>query len=251
MKNMKQLFTNNNGFSLIELTVVIVIIGLMLGVAMQSMTTIVNDMRRVKTEREMEMLADAIVGSPDITNGGVRADFGYVGDVGAFPPDLQALYENPGGYVTWHGPYIPAGFTQDSTGFKTDEWGKPYTYTGGVTITSTGSGNTITKRIADATVDYILNSFNGVITDAGGTAPGSVYRDSVTIVITVPDGYGNTVTRTYHPDASGGFTVDSLPVGIHPLRIIYVPNVDTLLRQVTILPRNKGMKTYQFSENYF
>ena len=248
---MKRLLFNQDGFSLIELTVVIVIIGLMLGVAMQSMTTIVNDMRRVKTEREMEMLAHAIVGNPDITTNGIRADFGYVGDVGAFPADLQALYENPGGYVTWHGPYIPSGFTQDSTGFKTDEWGTPYNYTGGVVITSTGSGSTITKRIADTAVDYLLNSFNGVITDAAGTAPGSVYRDSVTIEISIPDGFESIITKVYHPDASGGFSLDSLPVGIHPLRIIYVPNVDTLLRQVTILPRNKGTKIYRFSENYF
>ena len=136
---------NNNGFGLIELTVVIIIISVLLGIAMQSMLAIMEDTRQVKTEREMEMLVQAITGNPDITNNGQRSDFGYIGDIGAFPSNLQALYENPGSYDTWNGPYVETGFTQDSTGFKTDEWGTAYDYSGGITITSTGSGSNITK----------------------------------------------------------------------------------------------------------
>ena len=71
----------------------------------------------------MEMLARAIVGNPSLTQNGARSDFGYVGDVGAFPPNLQALYQSPGGYATWDGPYVTTSFAVDSTGFKTDAWG--------------------------------------------------------------------------------------------------------------------------------
>lgn len=239
------------GFSLIELTIVIVVIGILVAVAMQSMTALVEDSRQVKTEREMEMLANAIVGNPSAMNGGVRSDFGYVGNIGAFPPNLQALYQNPGGYATWDGPYIPSGFTQDSTGFKTDEWGTLYGYSGGITITSTGSGTTFTKKIADATSDYLLNMLNGTIKDANDSVPSPVYDDSVDIKITVPDGSGGTVTKTYHPDSTGAFTLDSLPVGRHDLRIIFVPQVDTLFRYLTILPRNKSSQDYRFAEAYF
>ena len=152
---------NRSGFSLIEMLVVIVVIGILAAVAMQSMTSTVQDVRQVRTEQEMEMLATAIVGNPGITQNNRRSDFGYVGDVGAFPPNLQALYQNPGGYATWDGPYLPPSYTQDSIGFKTDEWGRLYSYNGGVTISSTGSGSTISKKVTDTPGDYLLNTING------------------------------------------------------------------------------------------
>ncbi len=251
MSNMDYWFQRQQGFSLIELTIVIVVIGVLVAVAMQSMTALVEDSRQVKTEREMEMLANAIVGNPSAVSGGTRCDFGYVGDVGAFPPSLQALYQNPGGYATWDGPYIAPGFTQDSTGFKTDEWGALYGYSGGIILISTGSGSAISKKIADAVSDYLFNRLNGTIRDASDSLPGSLYCDSVDIKVTIPDGCGGSVTRTYHPDSTGAFTLDSLPVGRHELRIIYTPAVDTLFRYATILPRHKGGQEYRFAASHF
>jgi len=243
--------TDNHGFSLIELLVVIVVIGILTAVAMQSMDVAVDDVRSVKTEREMEMLAKGIAGDPSITDAGGRADFGYVGDVGGFPPNLQALYRNPGGYATWNGPYIPPEFVQDSTGFKTDEWGALYSYNGGIAIRSTGSGATISKKIADATSDYVLNSVNGYVVDGNDSLPGTEFADSVDVVITIPDGSGGTITKFYTPDSTGAFILDSLPVGRHPLRVIYTPEVDTLFRYLTVLPRHKSPGWYKFSSIYF
>ena len=240
-----------SGFGLMELTVVIIVAAILVAVAMQSMTAIIQDARRTKTEREIEMLAKAIVGDPSLTSGGCRSDFGYVGDIGAFPPNLQALYQNPGAYGTWDGPYIEPGLLQDSTGFKMDEWGRLYSYGGGVTITSTGSGSTISKKIADAVTDYTLNTLNGTITDANDSVPGTVYTDSVDIKVTIPNGSGSTITKAYSPDSSGSFSLDSLPVGTHPLKLIYTPNVDTLLRYASILPRHKSTVSYKFASAYF
>ncbi len=242
---------NNNGFGLIEVTIIIITIGIMASIAMQSMTVLITDARQVKTEREMELLADAIIGNADISAGNQRGDFGYIGDVGSFPPNLDALIINPGGYTTWDGPYISTQFTQDTDGYKTDEWGNAYTYTGGLTISSNGSGTIITKKIADATTDYTLNNFNGTILDASGTTPGTTYLDSININITIPNGAGGTTSRSYLTNASGVFTLDSLPVGQHPLRIIYTPNVDTLYSILTILPRHKSNKTFKFASSYF
>jgi prepilin-type N-terminal cleavage/methylation domain-containing protein len=236
-----------SGFSFIELLVVIVVVGILASVAMQSMTATIADVRRIQTEREMEMLARAIVGNPSLTQNGARSDFGYVGDVGAFPPSLQALYQNPGGYGTWDGPYVSAAFSQDSIGFKTDEWGAAYSYSGGTTITSTGSGSTITKKIADAASDYLSNRVTGSLTDAAGAIPGVTYADSINVVVSFPNGAGGSGVKSYHPDAAGRFTLDSLPSGQHLLRIVYTPDADTLVRQLTVLPRHRDQIAYRLA----
>jgi type II secretory pathway pseudopilin PulG len=247
----KKLFATDNGFSLIEILLLIVVVGIAASTALQWMTDSIEDIRTVNTEREMEMLAEAINGDPVKLSNGKRSDFGYIGDIGAFPPNLQALYENPGGYATWDGPYIADDFTQDSTRFKFDEWGVAYNYGGGITIASTGSGTTISKKIADASNDYLLNRFNGVIKDSAGNVPGTTYLDSVDVVVTIPNGSGSAISKTYNPDSAGTFTLDSLPVGHHPLRIIYTPNIDTIYRKLVILPRNKSNQTYKFATVYF
>ena len=242
-----------SGFGLIELLIIIVVVGIMLSVAMQSVTVAVEDARLIKTEREMTALEHAIVGEPSITNDGIRSDFGYVGDIGAFPSDLSALYSNPGGYATWDGPYLKSNFTQDSTGPVTDEWGQTYNYSGGITLTSTGSGQTITRKIASATSDYLFNSMRGVIRDVNDSVPRMNFMDSVNIEMIVPDGFGSATTKTVNPDAAGYFAFDSLSVGRHPLRIIYTPQADTLKRKLTILPRHKSnpVPQYYFASAWF
>jgi len=239
------------GFSLVEVLIIIVVIGIAAGSAVQWMSGSVDDVKKSKTEREMEMLATAIAGNPEMIGDGHRADFGYIGDIGAFPSNLQALYQNPGGYSTWDGPYIKPGILQDNSGYRYDEWGVAYNYSGGLTITSTGSGTTIRKKVADASSDYLLNNFIGQIRDATGNRPGMDFIDSIDIIITIPDGSGGTIDKTYQPTYYGAFTLDSLPVGSHPLRIIYTPTVDTLYRYLAILPRHKSSKTYKFAVDYF
>lgn len=244
---MQSTIQKNKGFSLIELLIVIIVIGISMAIGMQWMGASIDDYRRIKTEREMVLLAAAIVGNADLHSNGKRSDFGYVGDIGSFPPNLDALYQNPG-YSSWDGPYIFSGFTQDSLGYKTDEWGQVYAYTGNITITSNGGGSAITKKIADASSDYLLNSINGTITDADDSLPGTIYRDSIDIKVTIPNGSGGTLNKSYRPDSVGVFSLDSLPVGTHPLDIIYVPSNDTLSRFVTILPRNKSSVNYKFAD---
>jgi len=247
---MRQKLINNRGFGLIEVLVLIVVIGIAAATALQWMTASIDDIRTVKTEREMEMLSNSIVGDPNLTQNGIRSDFGYVGDIGSFPPNLQALFTNPG-YSTWDGPYLAKGYAQDSAGFAIDEWGTAYTYVSGVTITSSGSGSSIQNQFANATSDYLLNTLNGTIKDAAGSAPGINYTDSIDIVITIPNGLGGTISKIYNPDVSGNFTLDSLPAGQRQMDIVYTPDVDTLHRFVTILPRHKSSHNYKFATAYF
>ncbi len=247
----RHIFDGQAGFSLIELTALIIIVGILAAIAIQSLTSSLKDSRKIITEREMEALSDAIVGDPEVMSGGERSDFGYVGDVGAFPPNLAALVTNPGSYSTWNGPYLPDRFTQDTSDYKLDSWGKPYAYSGGNTITSTGSGSSIVKKLADATSDYLNNTVTGFIKDASDSVPGIVYMDSVLVRVVVPNGSGGTTVRSVHPDSSGQFSFANMPAGKHQLYVIYTPDADTLNRQMIVLPRNKDAKTYKFAGSYF
>ncbi len=250
---MRQVHTSIRGMSLIELLVVIVVIGILTAVAMKTMTTSVEDLKRARTQREMEELANAVVGNPSETEDRTRSSFGYVGDVGSFPPNLAALAANPGGYATWNGPYLSPGIAQDTSGFKYDDWGNPYSYSGGLTITSTGNGTPIVKKLADAGSDYLLNQFVGIVKDKNDSLPGAIKKDSVSVKVTIPNGSGGSLTKSYKPNASGMFTLDSIPAGKRPLLVIYTPQNDTLNRMITVLPRQNNLHPpiFKFSAGYF
>lgn len=112
------------GFTLIEVVITIIILGILSGVAVRQLSSTVATAQYEQTKLEMEALSQAIVGNPLAYSAGTRVDFGYVGDVGALPPNLDALVQNPGGYATWKGPYISRGKTD--TDFKLDGWGVAY-----------------------------------------------------------------------------------------------------------------------------
>ncbi len=253
----KHLESNNRcerGISLIEVTIIIVVVGIVASLALRSMESIMKDARQIETEREMDVLAKAIAGDPSImaVAGGERSEFGYVGDVGSLPPNLGALVTNPG-YDTWNGPYLPPAFNREANGFGTDAWGTAYDYAGGVEITSTGSGSDITKRIAENSDDLLSNQVTGRIRDVNDSIPTADDLADLEAAIVYPDGTGGLDTVSTNPDDSGWFTINSLPIGRHPLRVIYTPEVDTLMRYVTIVPRNgtDEVLRYNFDTAYF
>jgi hypothetical protein len=109
----------------------------------------------------------------------------------------------------------------------------------------------MTRQSADAAADYLRTGGRGRVRDLNDSLPGDTYRDSVDIAVSIPNGAGGTVTKTYHTNATGGFVMDSLPVGTHPLRVIYTPEADTLFRYLTVLPRHKGGVEFQFASAHF
>jgi prepilin-type N-terminal cleavage/methylation domain-containing protein len=122
-------YRSQRGFALIEMVIVIIVIGVVVAVALRSGTHIVDTARTEQAKRELEALAFGVAGNPALQNNGVRSDFGYVGDIGALPANLDALVINPG-YGAWDGPYVSNEFTQLANDYKTDPWGNGYGYAG-------------------------------------------------------------------------------------------------------------------------
>lgn len=236
--------SRQNGFTLIELVIVIVIAGILVTVALQGGRTISETSRIEETRQEMDALARAIVGNPELHNNGIRSDFGYVGDVGSLPISLDALHADPGAYATWRGPYVENRFIQTPNDFKQDAWGVPYVYSGGEVISSTGSGTAISRRIAESVDHLLYNSIAGNLYDLDGTPPGSVYADSVRVRLTWPDGAGDMTYAEIFPDGGGFFQFDSIPIGNHELRIAYPPSGDTLDCFVSVLPNSRLYSEY-------
>lgn len=225
------------GFTLIEVLMTVVIIGILAAVAMRSVQNSIDGSRVRETQAEMDELIVAIAGNPDLYNNGMRSDFGYVGDVGAVPTSLDDLVTNPGGYATWRGPYVSRRFAQDADGFKKDAWGSSYNFTNGITLASSGGGSTpMTKSAAASTSHLTATPIAGTVTDAAGNPPGDS-SVAVTVRLTYPDGAGSTTSTTTNPSAGGAFTFNNIPVGVHSIEAVYRATDDTVTAYIAALPQ--------------
>ncbi|OQX92830.1 MAG: hypothetical protein B6D58_00940 [candidate division Zixibacteria bacterium 4484_95] len=133
----------SGGFTLIELIIVVLVVGIMAIVGIPRMGDIMETSKVAATKEEMRRLKIALVGS---AKSGVR---GYENDVGSLPSNLTDLVTKPAGVsdwnrftkTGWNGPYI-----EDNDGdYLKDSWDVNYIYSAvSRTIKSVGSGDTIT-----------------------------------------------------------------------------------------------------------
>jgi len=242
--------SGNCGFTFIELILTIVVIGILISVAVQQISPVMDTFNEEETRAEMDRIAYAVIGDGDI-NKNVGNYFGYVGDIGAMPPNLDALLANPGSYGTWNGPYLNSDFEQDPDDFKKDAWQADYIYSGGVSIISSGSGDNIVRHLANSVEDILYNTATGNIFDLDGTPPGNVYDDSIAIFLTVPDGAGATAVKSSGVDAGGYFSFDSIPTGNHNIDVIYFPAGDTVRRSILVYPKTNVYNEIYLASNYW
>jgi prepilin-type N-terminal cleavage/methylation domain-containing protein len=228
---------SDKGYTLIEMVMVIVIIGTLATVATKSMRNVTDLTRTEETKEEMDRLAHAITGNPALVSGGIRVDYGYIGDIGALPGSWDDLVTSPG-YSTWNGPYIEDEFAPGTGNnlFKYDAWGALYSSPNSSGFSSTGGPEIITRKIANSIGDVLYNSVILSITDLDLTLPGESYKDSVRFLFTYPDGSGSTVTETRYTNTNGLVRFDSIPIGIHTLRVVFLSSNDTLTRKINIDP---------------
>jgi len=139
---------HKRGFTLIELVMVIVVLGLVAAIVVPRMGGISESSRINATKSEMLMLKRAIIGDPSAVAAGRYFDVGFEGDVGHPPTSLAELGHKPDTIpaydkftrIGWNGPYV------DTSGgeYLTDAWGVTYVYNPALrTIMSVGGTDTI------------------------------------------------------------------------------------------------------------
>jgi len=199
------------GWTLIELVLVIALIGILSTIAIRTFSSTLENARFSATNREMENLSWAIVGNPDLITASGRTDYGYVGDTGHLPPDLDALIVDPGCVCGWDGPYILADIDIEDNAYKFDSWGDEYTYNvegdGDIQIISDSAG---TKTI-DNISHLLSNSVQIQLYNSGGYP-----LDNTSGEISIEYGCGwNSLSFN---ENTGKFIINTVPIGRHRVR---------------------------------
>ncbi len=236
----------SHGFTLVEVIMVIIILGIMASIAMKSLDSGLEATRSEETKSELRQLSAAISGNPELYSNGIRTDFGFVGDIGGMPPNLDALVSNPG-YGTWNGPYIHSDFSSYSDDFKKDAWGHDYIYTGSTTIRSVGSRtDTIDYVLTSSVNNFLRNTVSGKITDAVGNPPGA-NAANLRVSLRYPNGSGGYADSILTPNSSGNFTFNGyVPIGNHTIQAIYTTTNDTVTSFVSVLPKSDVKTSIRF-----
>ena len=107
MKRDRSRRNSRSGFTLVEILLVVIIIGILVGVALP---------RLGGRKRQAEIAA----ARADIQNVGTALSL-YELDMGEFPKSLQDLVTAPGGSDKWKGPYLQKGLPKDP-------WSNEYVY---------------------------------------------------------------------------------------------------------------------------
>jgi general secretion pathway protein G len=240
----------SEGFTLIELIIVLIIVGVIGTIAFRVIGDSIQHRRFRASLSEMESLKKAIIGDPELKSAGVRTDFGFVGDIGRLPTTLGELVERgalpPWDVVTgigWHGPYIERGFAEDPDAFRRDGWGNFYIYSSATgVITSLGSDGTPggTGYAADfstenltSPLDRRVGTLRGVATDVLGNPLIHTTTRPVQVRVYIPSGgaEASVVTTT---DATGVYRFTNIPIGNRRLRAV-VGGVEQPLEMAVVI----------------
>ncbi len=249
---MKIMHSVNKAFTLVELLIVLLIIGVLSGVTLRAI-----DMTRERTmfsdtAKKLTDLAKAITGNPDLIVDGKRVDFGFVGDMGRLPLTLDELVKNTTNSPNWNGPYVKIDFVEDTLNpsFKRDAWGNEIEYfsEAGILRSRCNGRQWLTHKIADSIGFLLRNKVGGLITDSKNNPPGNL-NTYIDVGIVLPSGIPPLPVR--NPNKSGFFQFDSVPIGRHQLWVIRrTAQPETLIKWVSVLPKSNTFVDFTFSRPF-
>lgn len=139
------------GFTLLEIMLVVVIIGILVGAAGVAVKGRTQQARRVKAQNDIAAISSAL-GMYELDNGILPSD----------AQGLQALITKPAGSpqpVSWNGPYLANGY------LPKDPWGRDYQY---VSPESSGTGTYIVRSLGPNESDPNDDILNVPATPGGG-----------------------------------------------------------------------------------
>jgi len=238
-----------DGVTLLELLIVIMIIGLLTAAALKAYDTSLQAGRFQATAHTLNELSAAIVGNPDLVTHGMRADYGYIGDVGMVPRHLEELVTAPTDIDPglWRGPYVTNRVVENAKGYMIDGWGDSLGYSpDSLTITSRRgmsylmSDSFITRRLARNQYPLLHNAVGGLVLDAKGNPPDSADTPWLSISIVYPLG-GHVHRDTLAPVliTNGNFAfLPNIPIGNHTVTVRWIdtfppPPFETTIVQKT------------------
>lgn len=190
MKTINTMSVKSNGFTMLEVVIVIAVIAILAGLIAPLAVNTIKQSRVNACWEELQVIKKAIVGEPAWVETGSRSSFGFVGDVGTIPGDLQELITraatrptyhqdtSTGMFFGWRGPYISD---------RLDPWGRNYNY---LVRNATDT---------DKTIVYIWSSGSDGQTAADPTSTVAMNTDNIRISINQDEAFsmicGNTLDR--------------------------------------------------------
>jgi len=219
------------GFTIIEIVAVLTITAILLAGMVPMGFQYLESRREKATRQEIREIYNAIFGNPE------KGDFGYIGDVGAFPSSIDDLIAKPGGVSSfafhtnsvgygWRGPYL-----DKDTGELTDGWGNEYDY---------GVEEAGQLRSPGPDKDFSTTSDNIIFpyVSTGGAIEVNGTLQITAFVNDVPNPQGTTVEVYYASDGTenatpladsthlDGFKFDTHH-GIHAVKVTHVSDTTT------------------------
>jgi len=137
--------SQDNGFTLIEILMVIVLVAIIASVGSAVFIDFSDDARKSVTTERLTQLKSAISGDARLKSGGRYLKPGFENDIGNLPTSLDDLIQqgsftnyNPFSKRGWRGPYV----NKNVSGWNLDAWGNALIYDSTArTLTSYGKDN--------------------------------------------------------------------------------------------------------------
>lgn len=211
---MKMFNIKGSGFSLVEMAIVLVIIGLMLGGLLMPLSAQMDQRRTSETQQTLNQIQDALLGFA-IANGRLPCP-ATLATAGVESPVGGGVCTNP-----WNGflPAVTLGITPiDNAGFAVDGWQTPANRIRYAVTTSTGNAFTTTGSMALTLLAdlRVCTTATGITATTCGAAP-ALTNNAVAVIYSLGKNAatgGGGLDELANPNTLGG-SVDQVFVS-HP-----------------------------------